>query len=122
MKINQLVLSALIFCAPLNALAEKPYVIALYDAIKRDGAWRSYFGWWAHSAAEKAALKAALAAGESVATAYYQAIQYANHINDKKTATTLKTNYANWGATGVPQIALISALTTATVVLLRSKQ
>lgn len=103
-----IVLSLLVSMAPVCAIDQKPYVVDLYTAIKNNTGLRSYFIW--RTSAEKEAVKAAEAAGESVPAVYHEAAEYAYDQGDARTAATLKQGYARQYLFSLPLTATFLAL------------
>ncbi len=75
-----------------GSIAEvKTYVADLYNAKKNDG-WTCYFR---ISNAEDQALKAGKACGETEASLYWQAAEYATEIGDHEAAASIKRAYSH---------------------------
>lgn len=114
MKKLLILLSLLCSIAPVCAAEstiQKPYVVDLYTAVKNNTGLLSYFIW--HTSAEKAAVKAAEAAGESKPAVYLEAAEYAYEMGDAATAATLKQQYATGYLFSLPVTAAICALSVA---------
>ncbi len=100
---------SLILVSPTQGTEPMSYIVDLYQAQKMRS-WTRYL--WM-SDAEDQAIKAGKACGESVASLYWQAAEYASQLGDQATAKSLIKAYADsnlpLGTFGVATCLLVSA-------------